>query len=952
MAFRNICLIFCSLVPSLIFAQISFTKQTHLLSPEKHYSGVAIAVLDMNGDGRDDIVRMNQGYQISVEYQNGPGEAFRHQSVLNLQTDSQWGICVADVDNNGIPDILTGGYYDGIKIIRGNTDGTAFSVTSIDEPETFVQGVNFADINNDGWVDAFVCHDDAEARIFLNDSTGEMLYAPDIIDLNTWPPTDNSGNYGSVWSDVDNDGDLDFYIAKCRTGVSSSSDGRRINQLFLNNGDGTFLQDTANVAGLRIGAQSWTADFGDIDNDGDFDCFITNHDVTSQLLENDGSGHFTDITEMAGLRNAITGLPLQGVFRDFDNDGYVDLLVAGSDHYLFRNNGDKTFTYTEILDQVKMESFALGDLNHDGFQDIYAGYAEIYTEPSAIPDAMWFNDGNDNHFFGLNLRGVQSNRSAIGAKVFLYSALGTQVREVRSGESYGIMNSTQVHFGMGQLTQIDSVLIHWPSGRVDTLLAPEVDQYLTVEEGKCVIPPVVASPQGNTVFCSGDSVQIQVPGVYDAFKWTTGSVDAQIVVSAAGLYAVTVTTKEGCTAVSNVVMVVVDPVETPQITAIGDTVFCIGGAVELTSSPAAGYLWTTGDTTASIMVNTPGSYAVTAQGLCAQFSSTPVMVTVLDAPLPVPVPDTVAVGSVASLTATGDELIWYDSATGGTVLFTGNLFETPPLQTSTTYWVANNAIYDRSNQFAGMPSHLGSNFASPQTNGDIVFDCIAPFRLASVKVYTNIAGVRKIVLSNAFNIPIQSKEVDIPAGTTVLNLDMDIPQGTGLRLTTDISVNQQVLGSNGPQLRRSDQGVQYPYEVPDYLRITGSSFGNQRYYYFFNWEIDFPGKECLSDRVPVTVVVDSTLVKSVDLPGLASISVYPNPSNGAFQLVGEQFGGGPLQVSLFNANGQSVGVQAFDLPAGPLRQPIDFGPLPPGIYWLQMLANDGLIQKKMVVATR
>lgn len=952
MAFRNSCLIFCSLVPSLMFAQISFTKQTKLLTPEQHYSGVAIAVLDMNGDGRDDIVRMNQGIMLSVEYQTGPGEAFRHQAVTNEFGDSQWGICAGDVDNNGIPDVLTGGYYDAIKLYMANSDGSAFDLTAIDEPETFVQGVNFADINNDGWLDAFVCHDDAEARIFLNDGTGALVYASQSIDLTTVPPSDNSGNYGSVWSDVDNDGDPDLYIAKCRTGVSTPNDGRRINQLFLNNGDGTYSQDTTNVSGLRIGAQSWTADFGDIDNDGDFDCFVTNHDVTSQLLENDGAGHFTDITEMAGLRNAIAGLPLQGVFRDFDNDGYVDVLIAGSDYYLFRNNGDKTFTYTQILDQLKMESFALGDLNHDGFQDIYAGYAEIYTEPSTIPDALWFNDGNANHFFGLNLRGVQSNRSAIGTKVYLYSALGIQVREVRSGESYGIMNSTQLHFGMGALTQIDSVHIHWPSGIVDTLLAPEVDQYLTVEEAKCVIPAVVATPVGNTVFCNGDSVLIRVPGIYDAFKWSTGAVDSQIVVSASGQYEVTVTTNEGCTAVSNAVPVVVDPVEIPMITAIGDTVFCAGGAVELAASPAAGYLWSTGDTTATIVVSAPGSYAVTTQGLCAQFSSTPVAVAVLDAPLPVPVPDTIAVGSVATVSATGDALIWYDSATGGTVLFTGSPFETPPLQTSTTYWVANNAIYDQPNQFAGMPAHMGSNFASPQTNGDIVFDCITPFRLASVQVYANIPGVRKIVLLNSGNVPVQSKEVDIPSGTTVLNLDMDIPQGTGLRLTTDVFVNQQVLGSNGPQLRRSDQGVQYPYEVPDYLRITGSSFGNQRYYYFFNWEIDFPGRECLSDRVPVTVVVDSSLVQSHDLSGVAAISLYPNPSDGAFQLVGAQFGGGPLQVRLFNANGRSVGMQAFELPAGTLRQPLDFGPLPAGIYWLEVLFEGGLIQKKTVVSAR
>lgn len=136
------------------------------------------------------------------------------------------------------------------------------------------------------------------------------------------------GSYGSVWSDVDNDGDLDLYIARCKHGVDDPGDGRRINQLFWNNGNGTYTQDLTNVSGLRIGAQSWTADFGDIDNDGDFDCLVTNHDVSSQLLENDGAGHFTDISASSDVLNTITGLTAQGIFRDFDNDGFVDILVA------------------------------------------------------------------------------------------------------------------------------------------------------------------------------------------------------------------------------------------------------------------------------------------------------------------------------------------------------------------------------------------------------------------------------------------------------------------------------------------------------------------------------------------------------------------------------------------------------------------------------------------------
>ncbi len=918
------------------FAQTSFTKRTDLLSPAKHYSGVAIAVLDMNGDGRDDIARMDQGFRLAIEYQTAPGYPFTHRAIGEVPNGSQWGMCAADIDNNGMPDVLTVGYYDGIKVAYADSTGSAFSIATINGPETFGQGVNLVDINNDGWLDAFVCHDDAEARIFINDSLGHLVYAPQTIDLRTLPPSDDSGNYGSVWSDVDNDGDLDLYIAKCRQGVNDPKDGRRINQFFRNNGDGTFTQDTANTANLRIGAQSWTADFGDIDNDGDFDCFVTNHDVSSQILENDGAGHFTDITAQSGLFNAITGLPIQGVFRDFDNDGFVDILVAGSQHYLFHNNGNKTFTSVAILDNQPMESFALGDLNHDGFQDIYAGYADIFTDPSTRPDALWLNDGNDNHYFGLNLRGVQSNRSAVGTKIFLYSALGVQVREVRSGESYGIMNSIQVHFGLGQVTAIDSVSVHWPSGRVEVLQSPAPDQYLTMVEGTCIIPPVELVAGGSTVFCSGDSVQITAPDQYTSYLWNTGSTEQAIAASQAGPYAVTVTTSEGCTAVSNVVFVVVDPVETPLISVAGDTTFCAGGTAVLTASPASSYAWSTGETSASIEVSLAGSYFVVTQGQCAQFSSAPVTITILDAPLPVPVADTVALNTPATLTASGDQLLWYDAPAAGNLLYTGNPFQTPPLAASTTYWVANNAIYDSPNVFTGMTSHAGSNFAGQSTNGSVIFDCFSPFRLKSVKVYTNKAGMRKIDLRDANATVLASATVNIPVGISVINLNLDVPAGTDLELTTDPVVNQQSLNTAGPQLRRSDQNVAYPYEVPGYLSIKSSNFGIDRYYYFYNWEVDLPGRECLSERVPVTAVVDSTLVSAPEQVSRNEVRLFPNPGSGEFQLEWAAFAGGLLRMTVWNTEGLAVLTRQMEAPSGPLRLPVSLSQLPRGVYILEL----------------
>ncbi|MBL7782880.1 MAG: CRTAC1 family protein, partial [Saprospiraceae bacterium] len=626
-----------------LVAQIGFTKHTELLTPSEHYSGIAIGVTDVNGDGLDDIIRLDQGQILSVSYQAAPNQPFTLLQLSSVSNESQWGMCAADVDNNGYSDFMSGGSYDGIKFITANEDGTDYNTVVMSAPQTFVQNVNFADVNNDGWLDAFVCHDDGVARIFGNNGDGTFTYQQNWIDLTTVPVSDNSGNYGSIFSDVNNDGLMDLYIAKCRQGVNNPADARRINQLFLNNGDGTFTQDITNASGLRIGAQSWTADFGDIDNDGDFDCFITNHDVSSQLLENDGSGHFTDITASAGFLNAIPGTHMQGVFRDFDNDGYIDILVSGSSHYLLKNNGNKTFTIeSNHFDNNDIESFAIGDLNNDGFQDIYAGYANIYTTPSNIPDALWLNNRNSNSYFGLNLRGVQSNRDGIGSKIYLYSALGIQVREVHSGQSYGIMNSMQVHFGMGQETQIDSVVVYWPSGTHDVLVNPALNQYLTLYEGGCQAPPVIIAAAGSTTICSGQSVRLDAP-VDFTYQWSNGETTASINVTEEGNYKVTVTNGEGCSSVSNVIRVIVDPVETPTLTVQGDTVFCAGGSVQLSSSTASAYTWSNGATTQSITVSESGTYFVTTQGLCNEFTSTSVSVDVLSSEAPLVQGDTIAI---------------------------------------------------------------------------------------------------------------------------------------------------------------------------------------------------------------------------------------------------------------------------------------------------------------------
>ena len=235
-------------------------------------------------------------------------------------------------------------------------------------------------------------------------------------------------------------------------------------------------------------------------------------------MENVG-GIFQDITAGSGLGPWLDLYGIQALFRDFDNDGFVDLLVTSTDvaggtpaYRLFRNDGDKTFTHQAGVFVVGgttggagtpldyIHSCAVGDLNHDGFLDIYTGRGSGFNGSTSQPDLLFMNGGNaGNHFISFQLTGTVSNRNAIGARIEIFGPWGVQTREVRSGEGYGIMNSLNTHFGLGAATTIDRVLVSWPSGFTTELTDVAADQFLPVTE--VVAPgefsrPALTSPAG------------------------------------------------------------------------------------------------------------------------------------------------------------------------------------------------------------------------------------------------------------------------------------------------------------------------------------------------------------------------------------------------------------------------------------------------------------------------
>ena len=466
---------------------VPFIDGTSNLPTSVFHSGNALGVTDMNNDGWDDIVRAQGNTQMFIDFQQASG-TFAETAYPNAIGDP-WGMCIGDHNNDGFNDVFWGDYYD--SYVLTSNSATTFTnqvVNTLTGAGTiFVQGCNFADINNDGDLDMFVCNDVAMGHIYVGDGASGWTFDQSLIPLATSPSSDNSGNYASIFSDINNDDKLDFFITHCRQSVTSSSDPRRIDQVFFNNGDNTFTQDITNFSGLRDGAQGWSTTFADFDNDGDFDAFVLNYNVNSTLLKNNGSGVFTNVMSSSGIASTTSFFGMNAVSADFNNDGFIDIFLSGDNYHMYINNGDFTFTLDGngmVYGTNVILAQGLGDLNHDGKIDMYASYGDVYNNPSLRNDKLWLNNvSNANHYISFHLNGVMSNKMGIGAKIKIFGPWGTQVREVRSGEAYGIQNSFNAHFGLGANTTVDSAIIVWPSGTIDNLLNVAADQQVNVTEG-------------------------------------------------------------------------------------------------------------------------------------------------------------------------------------------------------------------------------------------------------------------------------------------------------------------------------------------------------------------------------------------------------------------------------------------------------------------------------------
>ncbi len=342
----------------------------------------------------------------------------------------------------------------------------------------------------------------------------------------------------------------------------------------------------------------------------------------------------------------------------------------------------------------------------------------------------------------------------------------------------------------------------------------------------------------------------------------------------------------------------------------GSAHLCAGEVATLVANtggnPALSYLWSTGDTTPSIDVTATGQYYLTATSACGSATSDTLVLEAEPNQGPVVPGESICGPGSVTLSTTGQGTFnWYDAATGGNLIYTGNSYTTPVLSASESYWVETEKIFP-GGAASGGPVDNTFGGGSNHTNNTRyqIFDVFKPCTLVSVDVVASSAGNRSIALMDNTGAILDSIVVNIPSGTSTVTLNFPLTSGTDYRLG--------LTASSTVDLYRNNSGVVYPYDINTLASITNSSAGVDYYYFYYNWQIKEDDKICLSPRTQVAVTINA--MPTVTMSPLAptyttnqpAVTLSGTPAGGTFSgpgVTGNSFSpataglGGPYTIT-------------------------------------------------------
>ncbi len=455
---------------------------------------------------------------------------FQKVTVGSIATDNNYGVNSAwgDYDNDGFQDIVISQYTDScsncyfpLYLYHNDGNGTFTRVlnNAISNTQIRCIGIAWGDYDNDGKLDLFAgAANYGNNMLFHNEGNGVFTRVTAGVVVN------EGGNSRSCgWADYDRDGWLDLFV---------NNGGGNVNDfLYHNNHDGTFSKiitsPVANDASYGRGC-CW----GDYDNDGWPDLFVATYQGQNDLLYHNNNGTFAKITSGPVVNDG--GWDTQCRWFDFDNDGYLDLIVTIQDNInrLYHNERNGTFTLSSVLPNLTSTGHygvACGDYDNNGWQDLTIGrspsvsllyknvngisFARIQNEQVASisssdggwadynndgkldlfttftpHNSLYKNVGNTGNYLICKLTGCSSNKCAIGAKVKIKIGSSIQIREISSGD--GNEDMLWAHFGLGLSTIIDSMIVNWPSGNIQRLAHISANQTISIDECTIGIQPI------------------------------------------------------------------------------------------------------------------------------------------------------------------------------------------------------------------------------------------------------------------------------------------------------------------------------------------------------------------------------------------------------------------------------------------------------------------------------
>jgi len=450
----------------------TFTDVTEKSGLNPDMYGIAVMAADYDNDGYIDL--LVTGYGKTILYHNdGNGHFTDVTAKAGIKVDG-WAISSTWLDYNkdGCVDLFVGRYvkfdpkyrayyaadnypgpldYEGEtnKLYHNNCDGTFTDVTDKSGIGAYVgrtMGVTAADFDNDGWDDIYVANDRTENFLFHNKHDGTFEEIANETGTAYGQNGESTSSMGPVFADLEGRGVLDLWV----------TDGH-YNRLLHNTGKMSFEDIGAETGVSQTNAQyvSWGTGVYDYDNSGQLDILIFHgglihlYPQEHTLFRGLGQGKFADVSREAGPVLSVKSTARGACFADYENNGKMDAFVV--------NLGDK------------------GVLLHNVSTDT-GHWIEI-----KLVGAMTKFDGVGPK---VDLKGTMSNRDGIGARVEVFAAGKHHTAERVAGTGYLSQDDARLHFGLGTATTIDKLIVHWPSGREQTLEKLSVDRVLTVQELK------------------------------------------------------------------------------------------------------------------------------------------------------------------------------------------------------------------------------------------------------------------------------------------------------------------------------------------------------------------------------------------------------------------------------------------------------------------------------------